>query len=504
MIRLFNRKKSGKKDTGSTVRVRWTFLTMGVIFLTFSIFSYILLNSFQRVMLDNETDEMRNLSEELLTRFSNHYYPLTEEATTSMLDEPEIETGPIPAPQFRIEKREEFAPPVSLTKGGIIVKVFDPDEDLVYQTDTKSFRFLPSKEERVTEISGPYGKALSLVVPVHSTYNDRLLGYIQVIQTLKGYHEMTNDLRQSIIIIGLIALIFSSVIGGLLINSFVKPITNLTTAMESIQKNLNSDVRLNEGDKNNEFSKLARTYNDMVDLMQKNITNQREFVEDVSHELRTPVAIVEGHLKMLDRWGKEDPQILEESIDASLTETKRMKTLVKEMLDLSRTKEIDVYYKNERTNIIELLKQLVTNFKMLYPDFQFIVDDDVEEDLFVNMYRNHLEQVFVNILDNAVKYSMDRKEVHVSISSSGEQVDIAIQDYGSGISEEDLSKIFNRFYRVDKARSREKGGTGLGLPIVKELIESYGGQVHVNSQLDYGTIFRIQLPVIEPESLPET
>ena len=91
--------------------------------------------------------------------------------------------------------------------------------------------------------------------------------------------------------------------------------------------------------------------------------NQKEFVEDVSHELRTPVAIVEGHLKMLDRWGKEDPQILEESITASLTETQRMKTLVKEMLDLSRTKEIDVYYKNETTNIIELLKQLVINFR---------------------------------------------------------------------------------------------------------------------------------------------
>ena len=108
-------------------------------------------------------------------------------------------------------------------------------------------------------------------------------------------------------------------------------------------------------------------------------------------------------------------------------------------------------------------------------------------------------------LDNAVKYSTDRKEVHVSISSSkeGEQVDIAIQDYGSGISEEDLSKIFNRFYRVDKARSREKGGTGLVLPIVKELLESYGGQVHVSSQLDYGTIFRIQLPIIDKETTPE-
>src|SRR5690625_5370352 len=115
------------------------------------------------------------------------------------------------------------------------------------------------------------------------------------------------------------------------------------------------------------------------------------------------------------------------------------------------------------------------------------------------MYRNHLEQVFVNILDNAVKYSTDRKEVHVSIILSIDQVDIAIQDFGSGIAEEDLSKIFNRFYRVDKARSREKGGTGLGLPIVKELLESYGGEVKVSSQLDYGTILIIHLPILYDE-----
>ncbi|HLR92777.1 MAG TPA: hypothetical protein VK048_06935, partial [Atopostipes sp.] len=206
-------------NNGSTIRVRWTLLTMGVIFLTFSIFSYILLNTFQRVMLENEADEMRELSEELVTRFSNHYYPLTEEATTSMLEEPEIELGPIPAPRYRIEKQEEFTPPVSLTKGGIIVKVYDPDEELVYETDSENFRFLPSKEQKVSEVSGPYGSALSLVEPVYSTYNDRLLGYVQVIQTLEGYHEMTEDIRQSIFIIGLIALIFSSVIGWLLINS---------------------------------------------------------------------------------------------------------------------------------------------------------------------------------------------------------------------------------------------------------------------------------------------
>lgn len=492
-----NKRPKKNKREGSTIRVRWTLLTLSVIFLTFSIFSYILLNNFQRVMLNNETEEIEDLSEELVTRFSNHYYPLTKDTTESMLEEPEIELGPIPSPNHEIRRREEFSPPVSLTKGGIIVKVYDLKENVILETDTEDYRFIPSDEPRVSQISGPHGFALSNVEPVISTYNDKLIGYVQVIQTLEGYHEVTDDMVNSILIIGGIALVFSAVIGWLLINSFVKPITDLTRAMESIQENLESDVRLDEGTKDNEFSKLARTYNEMVNLVQTNIKNQTEFVEDVSHELRTPVAVVEGHLKMLNRWGKDDPQILEESIDASLQETKRMKALVQEMLDLSRAQEIDVYFKNETTNIVALINQLVTNFKMLYPNFIFTIDDDIGEDLDVTMYRNHLEQVFVNILDNAVKYSTDREEVHVSMAIQNNEVHVAVQDFGSGLSEADVSKIFNRFYRVDKARSREKGGTGLGLPIVKELVEGYGGRVSVDSILDHGSVFRVHIPIAE-------
>jgi signal transduction histidine kinase len=485
------------KREGSTIRVRWTLLTLSVIFLTFTIFAFVLLNTFQTIMIDTEADEMAELSDELVDRFSNHYYPLTEESTESMLEEPEIEIGPIPAPDYEIDRDEEFSPPVSLTKGGIVVRVFNLEEDIIYETDPEDYTFRVSEDRRLSEIAGPFGTALSMTDPVHSKYNNELIGHIQVIQTLEGYHQMTDDIVKAILIIGLIALVFSAVVGWLLINSFVRPITNLTTAMESIQDNLESDVRLDEGTKNNEFSKLARTYNEMVNLMQANIRNQTEFVEDVSHELRTPVAVVEGHLQMLNRWGKDDPQILEESIEASLQETKRMKALVQEMLDLSRAQDIDIYYKNEKTDLIELVQQLITNFRMLYPEFTFTVDNDIDDVVFVNMYRNHLEQVLVNILDNAVKYSTDRYEVHVSLALQNERVDIAVQDFGSGLSESDANKIFNRFYRVDKARSREKGGTGLGLPIVKELVEKYGGQVSVDSILDQGSVFRIRLPMTD-------
>jgi len=492
-----------RKREGSTIRVRWTLLTMLVIFLTFSVFSYILLNTFQQSMIDTEAQKIEELSDELNTRFRNHYYPLTEESSESMLTEPEIELGPIPSPDYQPQSGDETRPPVSLTEGGVIVKVYNPEEDLIYETDREDFRFLPTDTQKQSRIEGPYGDALSINTPIYSNYSDELLGYIQAIHTLEGYHEMSNDITSSIIIIGFIALVFSAVIGWLLINSFVKPITKLSSAMESIQDNLESDVRLDEDSRNNEFSKLARTYNDMVDLMQRNIKNQKKFVEDVSHELRTPVAIIEGHLQMLNRWGKEDPEILEESMDASLQETKRMKTLVQEMLDLSRAQEIEVYYKNEMTNITQLIHQLVTNFRMLYSDFEFTMDDEVESALYVNMYRNHLEQVLVNLLDNAVKYSTDREEIHVSLGINNNRVDVAIQDFGSGMAEEDVKNIFNRFYRVDAARSREKGGTGLGLSIVQELVEGYGGEVTVSSILDQGSIFHVHLPIVEFEDNDE-
>lgn len=491
------KKLERKKRDGSTVRVRWTFLTMIVIFLTFSIFSYILMNTFQKVVIDTEAQEVDELMDELSNRFSNHFYPLTEDSTANMLEEPEIELGPIPAPRYEIERTEDYTPPISLTKGGIVVKVYDVSERLIYETDPQEYRFLASEKRRLTDINGPYGMALSLTEPIYSNYTNELLGHIQVIHSLESFHQMITEIESSIIIIGLAALIFSSIIGLLLVTFFVRPITRLTEAMESIQNNLESDVRLDEGTKNNELSKLARTYNEMVDLMQNNIKNQQEFVEDVSHELRTPVAVVEGHLQMLNRWGKNDPQILEESIQASLQETKRMKSLVQEMLDLSRAHEIDVYYRNETTNIVEIVTQLVSNFRMLYPDFSILIDNDADDEIYVNMYRNHLEQVLVNILDNAIKYSADRKEVHVSLALHNNQVNVAIQDFGSGMSQDDLKKIFNRFYRVDRARSREKGGTGLGLPIVKELVESYGGHVSVDSIENHGSIFRVYLPIIE-------
>ena len=182
-----------------------------------------------------------------------------------------------------------------------------------------------------------------------------------------------------------------------------------------------------------------------------------------------------------------------------MQEIKRMKDLVQEMLDLSRAKQVDIYYGNETCQAKEVVNQVFNNFKLLYPDFMFVMDDDLPRERTLQIYRNHFEQILIIILDNAVKYSLDRKEIHVSISSNMKELEIAIQDFGEGIPVEDLQKVFNRFYRVDKARARTKGGNGLGLSIAYQLLESYKGRITVESSLGQGTIFRIYVPIIKSE-----
>jgi len=273
----------------------------------------------------------------------------------------------------------------------------------------------------------------------------------------------------------------------------------LRDIMEQIRKNPQSDVYMPKLETHDELEDVAEIFNEMLGRMRSYIEQQEQFVEDVSHELRTPVAVIEGHLRLLDRWGKDDPEILDESLAASMQEISRMKVLVQEMLDLSRAEQVDVHYSNETSKAKEVVHQVFNNFRMLYPEFQFTLDDDLDIEKTVKIYRNHFEQILIIIMDNAVKYSTTRKEVHLTVSSNKRTLEIAIQDFGEGIKEEDKNRIFNRFYRVDKARARSKGGNGLGLSISKKLIENYKGKISVESILGQGTIFRIYLPIIDSE-----
>lgn len=510
---LYNKIKDRKKRKRLSLKWKWTIGATLAIFLTFSIFSIAIFVGFRQIMFTQEEENFREVLFGASSRLVDEN-KLTDSDSTALSKATVYSAfNPSYSPDF-MELREKYDQRnttfedsgnyqdtlyAKMNEEDVIVKVYTPTSRLLFESKLGDFSFEESSEPviKMIEVNGEEG--YYGVTPVVSDETNQIIGYVQVIDGMTDYHKMIDVTIISLISMGFAALIFSGILGYLLASNFLKPIKNITNTMNDLRQDTQSTSRIEVDEGNDELDHLSMVFNDMLDKMQKYIEQQKQFVEDVSHELRTPVAVMEGHLKLLNRWGKEDPEILDESLAASLQEITRMKSLVQEMLDLSRAEQVEIHYKNEKTAIKPVIHQTYNNFILIHPDFTFILDDDIHDEVYVSIYRNHLEQILVILLDNAVKYSTDRKEVHISVSTDDREVQIAIQDFGEGMTYEDTEKIFNRFYRIDKARSRHKGGNGLGLSIAKELLNGYNGNITVESVLDYGTIFRISLPIYREE-----
>ncbi|MCW6682234.1 HAMP domain-containing histidine kinase [Aerococcaceae bacterium NML160702] len=381
-----------------------------------------------------------------------------------------------------------------------IVKLFNTSNQLLYETRNIG---LPTQryDSEIQQVQVGNDFAFAATQKIVSTVTHHPLGTLQMVFVPKAFNAAHQE-RQLLMNRTIIFMLLASVILAFGISQYLlRPLDYLNNALDLVEEESLSEIRIRKPRSNDEWSDLNIHINRLLDKIDLYVRNQKQFVEDVSHELRTPVAIVEGHLKMLNRWGKDDPEILEESISASLQEITRMKDLVQEMLDLSRADHANVDYKDEITEVYSTVQQVYNNFVILYPNFKFYLDSEKGgKELYIKMYRNHFEQILIILLDNAVKYSLDRHEVHLSVSASFTKVEIAVQDFGEGMTEEDKDRVFGRFYRVDKARSRNKGGNGLGLSIAKQLVEGYKGKIHVESVLNHGSIFYVEFPIIIDQS----
>ncbi|MGX7197611.1 HAMP domain-containing sensor histidine kinase [Enterococcus olivae] len=482
-----------------SLTIKWAFASSFFIFVVFTIFAVTTYQSSIALFVEKERKNAEQVTDEIASRLANSTNELSLVSTYRNLTNSTRGGSRLYDRTSTLEgilmKIDPFIS--ELGRSEMTLYVYNLEEKLVFKTREKNVQLTQTtnKSPSVVTIDGLTG--FILVRPIYSIETGEKTGYAQTFYELTSFYAIRNRLLIILIVLEIISFIVSSVLGYLLSSYYLKPLKVLRDTMEQIQKNPQADIHTPKIDTNDELADMAEIFNRMLDRMRSYTEQQEQFVEDVSHELRTPVAIIEGHLNMLNRWGKNDPEILEESLDASMQEISRMKTLVQEMLDLSRAEQVDVYYSNETTQAKEVVHQVFNNFKMLYPDFVFILDDDLASEKLLQIYRNHFEQILIILLDNAVKYSTDRKEVHLSLSKNSKEVEIVIQDFGEGISEGDISKIFHRFYRVDKARARTKGGNGLGLSIAKQLLESYKGKIMVQSSLGQGTIFRMYIPIVK-------
>jgi len=252
------------------------------------------------------------------------------------------------------------------------------------------------------------------------------------------------------------------------------------------------NTRLPEGQKN-EIGDLARSVNRLIDRLRKRADAQTQFVADASHELATPVAGIRGYVNILRAWGSEDPSVRSEAIEAIDRESERMARLCGDLLSLIRqerftTPQID------QVDVNTIARDVLVNAANRYLEKGIEFVGPEEGELIIESDRDRLAQLFAIIVDNAAKYTNKGGKVSITTTQRSSEVEIAISDTGVGIQQDQLAHIFDRFYKTDRSRSQKSGGFGLGLSIAKQIVDSSGGRIMVESQVDLGTTFWIMLP----------
>lgn len=267
-------------------------------------------------------------------------------------------------------------------------------------------------------------------------------------------------------------------------------IHTLETEIERLEP-MAPQVRLHTGD--DSLMGLETAINDLLARMQAAYAQQTRFVSDASHELRTPIAVVKGYADLLNRWGRTDPEILDEGIRAIQTETAHMSHLVEQLLFLARGDSGRTQMRFETLSLAALCEEVYAESEMIHPthrwQFQTLADPLVTADAAM------LKQAVRILIDNAVKYTKEGESIRLRVLIDGNgQPCIEVQDSGIGIDREDLKHVFERFFRADPARTGSTGGTGLGLSIAKWIVDRHGGSFTLTSEREAGTRIRICLP----------
>ncbi|PXA35917.1 sensor histidine kinase, partial [Staphylococcus pseudintermedius] len=287
----------------------------------------------------------------------------------------------------------------------------------------------------------------------------------------------------------LIALFVTASLSYFFSSQITQPINIITEKMTQIRRN-GFQEKLEVPTNYEETDALIDTFNSMMMKLESSFNQQRQFVEDASHELRTPLQIIQGHLNLIQRWGKKDPDILEESLNISIEEMNRITKLVEELLLLTKDDTRSTENQTEKVDVNNEIRSRLHALQQIHPDYQ--LDFHTSQDfIYLEINSFHLEQILLIFLDNAIKYDTQNKHISIETKLISNQVVIKITDRGLGIPQADQEHIFDRFYRVDKSRSRQQGGNGLGLSIAHKMVTLYHGRISVESEVGYFTTFTI-------------
>ena len=301
--------------------------------------------------------------------------------------------------------------------------------------------------------------------------------------------KQNNDFAYSSLLFSISVIVFGTGLTYIISGRALKPVTELSKEIEEIDEN-NLFVRVEVPESNDEVTRLSVSFNSMIGKLEKAFTSQKNFSANVAHELKTPLAAMIAGIEVLQLDDNPDLDQYKETMNDTLKNAQRLNSLVNDLLKLNSAKGISKSERFEAGKMFEnILQELAQNIR----GKEIQIENNVHG-ILLKGEKDLLYRAFFNLIHNAIKYNKRSGVIKISTLRDAYNTIISICDTGIGISEEQKEKIFEPFYCVDKSRSRELGGSGLGLSIVKSVIEKHGGEIKVQSEIGLSTTMIILLP----------
>lgn len=379
-------------------------------------------------------------------------------------------------------------------------QIWSSDWNILYQSRPFSGKSLPKLSKAEESLKGFHFQSLKLknnirirVLSGKVNIEGKWL-YIRLIRSEEQLWSELNDFIQLMLIALPIAILIAGFGGYFLTRKFLSPIDEMTSKARKIgEENLKERLPVINAD--DELGSLARAFNEMLERIERSFERLKQFTSDAAHELRTPLTAIRS-IGEVGLQNYKDTKRYREIIGSMLEENRRLTHLVDNLLFLSRA---DSKSLNEHLNPVELkslIYETVDFIHVLAEEKNQTISIETEKEITVKADAALIKQALLNLLDNAIKYSHEGSKIIVKVDlDKNNSPFIEVLDDGPGISEEHLERIFERFYRVDKGRSRDMGGSGLGLAIASWAVTTQGGKLTVESNVGKGSSFRITFPI---------
>ncbi|MBB6447701.1 sensor histidine kinase [Bacillus benzoevorans] len=330
---------------------------------------------------------------------------------------------------------------------------------------------------------GPY---IATISPIR--VNDQPVGYVYMFQDTASVHSLIKGLNEHFIMAGWISVFLTFIIIIFLSKGITKPLIKMKEATSQISKGDFSVILPKTS--NDELGDLAKSIKSLANDLGYLKQERNEFLASISHELRTPLTYIKGYADIVLKrnLAAEDR---EKYLTIIVDESNRLSRLIKELFELAKIDQNSFVIQKERIDLVHFMNKMEEKLSPAFQEKKIKLAVECHPDLCLYADPLRLEQILFNLLDNAMKYSREGAKVTLKGWKARNSIHLSVKDSGKGIPEKDIPYIFNRFYRVDKSRTRSLGGTGLGLAIVKELVHAHGADITVTSEENAGTEFEI-------------